>query len=288
MIKTIKDYIKLIRAKHYIKNVLVLLPMFFAGKILNISLYKNALLGLISFSLLSSIIYIINDIHDIDDDKRHPIKKNRPLASGKISIRNAVIISAIFAFIVTIICVFELNKNYSYFYLLLYFLLNLLYSYKLKNKPIIDIFILSFGFIIRVLYGGAILNIAVSNWLFLTILSGALFISIGKRRNELQKNNSQSRKVLEYYSADFLDKNLYMFLSMTLVFFSLWVLEQKINYYVWIIPIMFMICLRYSLDIENSTSYGDPVDVILSDKALISLILLLGSVMTFLIYFPVR
>lgn len=287
MIIKIKDYFKLIRVKHYIKNILVLLPIFFAGEIFNTSLYKNVILGFICFSLLSSIIYIINDIHDINDDKKHPIKKNRPLASGRVSICEAIFMIVFMLISLVIINVFFLNCNFSYLYLVLYFVLNILYSYKLKNTPIIDIAILSLGFLIRVLYGGTILYIPISNWLFLTILCGALFMSMGKRRNELLKNGNTSRKVLEFYSTDFLNKNMYMFLSMTLVFFSLWVLEQNVSYLVWGIPLVFVICLRYSLDIENSKSFGDPVDVILSDKVLILLVFLLAIVMSVLLYLPI-
>lgn len=284
LIQRIKDYLKLIRVKHYIKNILVLLPIFFAGEITNIFLYKKAILSFICFSLLSSIIYILNDIHDINDDKNHHIKKNRPLASGRISIFNAIITLSVILIVLIAINITWLNNNCSFIYLIIYFIINVLYSFKLKNTPIIDVAILSFGFLLRVLYGGATLGIEVSNWLFLTILSGALFMSMGKRRNELLKNGSNSRKVLEFYSADFLNKNMYMFLGITLVFFSLWVLEQNINNFVWCIPIVFIICLRYSFDIENSSSYGDPVDVIFSDKILILLGLLLVIIMSLLLY----
>lgn len=283
----VKDYLKLIRIKHYIKNVLILLPLFFSGKIFNTELYKSAILGFICFSFISSAIYILNDIHDIKDDKKHPVKKNRPLASERISIRSAITVALILILIVALVNLMYLNYNYSFIYLIVYFILNICYSFKLKNVPIFDIAILSFGFLIRVLYGGSLLNIEVSNWLFLTILSGALFMSIGKRRNELIKNGNNSRKVLLFYTKEFLDKNLYVFLSMTLVFFSLWALEQNNDYFIWIIPIIVLICLRYSFDIERDDSYGDPVDVILGDKTLLYLGVLIIILMTCLMYLTI-
>lgn len=284
MILKIKEYIKLMRIKHYIKNILIFLPMFFSGKIFETSLYKMVIFGFISFCLLSSIIYILNDIHDLEDDKNHPIKKNRPLASGKIKVYNAILLAIALTIIIIVINILFIKNVNSYIYLIIYFILNVLYSYKLKTVQIIDVIILSFGFLLRVLYGGCILNIPVSNWLFLTILSGALFMAMGKRRNELKKNGSTSRKVLQYYSSDFLNKNMYMFLGITLVFFSLWVFEQNVEYYVWCIPILFIICLRYSFNIESDQSYGDPVDVIFSDKLLMLFITLLAIIMILFIY----
>ena len=154
-------------------------------------------------------------------------------------------------------------------------MINIAYSFGLKEKPIIDIFILSTGFLIRVIYGGTLLGIHVSNWLFLTVLCGSLYMSMGKRRNELKKGSSNTRSVLKYYNMDFFDKNMYMFLSMSLIFFSLWATELGNRFLLFSIIIVFILCLRYSYDIENDESFGDPVDVIVNDKAIIILTFLL-------------
>ncbi len=270
-----KNYIKLMRVKHYIKNFLIFLPLFFNGTFFSNSIIK-AIIGFFAFCLLSSCIYINNDINDIDVDRKHPIKKNRPLASGKVSIKQAKTLMIIISTIMIILQIigmkyFNFNK-YSPLYLLIYLVINVAYSYNLKNIPVIDLIILASGFVIRVLYGGIICNIPISNWLFLTVLSMAFYLGLGKRRNELKKNDAKSRKSLGKYNMEFLDKNMYMFLAMTLVFYCLWTVgtfgfvEQ--NPMIYTSMVVFFIVMKYSLVIEGN-SFGDPVEVLLHDKELI-------------------
>ena len=106
----------------------------------------------------------------------------------------------------------------------------------------------------------------------------------GKRRNELKKNKSESRKVLQYYNVDFLDKNMSMFLTMTLIFFSLWTVENTSKYLVYTVPVLILTCLRYTYDVDSSDSFGDPVDVIFADKFLIGLGFVLAILMVVFIY----
>lgn len=277
------EYIKLIRVKHYLKNVLILLALFFSGNMFNLDNLFQVMLGFICFSFVASSIYIINDIKDIENDRKHEKKKNRPLASGKISIKNAIITLFILLFITILINIIFID-NLSWIYLVVYFLLNLGYSLGLKEKPIIDILILSFGFLIRVMYGGMIINVDISSWLYLTVFSASLYMAFGKRRNELTKNGNSTRKVLQYYNFNFLDKCMNIFLSLTLVFFSLWTKDMNNQYLLWCIPLVVAIFLKYSLDVENSESYGDPVEVILADKWLIGLTLMLGIILISILY----
>ena len=257
------------RPKHYLKNFLVLLPIFFSGNIFNLDYLYVGILGFILFSLVSSFIYIINDINDIENDRKHEKKKERPLAKGTISIKNAIIFAIILLIIVILINIFLVANKVSCIYLCIYLLLNLAYSFGLKEKPILDVIILSSGFLIRILYGGVLLNIPISNWLYLTILTGALYMSIGKRRNELNKNGNSTRKVLKFYSKEYLNQNLYMFLTLTMVFFSLWTIDMDNKYLIYIVPFVIMWTMKYNLDIDNSNSYGDPVEVITGDKLLL-------------------
>ena len=129
------------------------------------------------------------------------------------------------------------------------------------------------GFLIRVLYGSNITNIEVSNWLYLTIISASFYMGLGKRRNELkvQEKVGNTRNVLKYYNKEFLDKNMYMCLCMTIIFYSLWFQDLNSKYIMWTIPIVLLICMKYSLNIESNSS-GDPVEVLLKDKVLILLI----------------
>lgn len=269
-------YIKLMRVKHYLKNGLILFPLLFSGMLFDRHLLYLSLIGFLSFSFVASIIYIINDIRDIEKDKNHPMKKNRPLASGEVKVREAI--GLIFVLAIVVVGVLWFNDLlFTWATLLLggYFVLNLAYSFGLKNVPLIDITILAFGFVLRVLYGGLLLDIEVSNWLFLTILSASFYMALGKRNNELKKlKENNTRKVLAYYPKEFLDRNMYVFLSLTIVFYALWstigVSYQGFKYSVVFVILIFM---RYSMDIEGD-SLGDPIEVLLHDKILILLSLI--------------
>lgn len=281
-----KECLKLMRVKHYLKNFIIFLPLFFSGNLLNNNMLFIAFLGFISFSFVSSIIYIINDIKDVESDKKHAEKCKRPLASGKISIKKARIL-IVFLLLIVIglnIYIFIQSSSFAFILLIIYFILNILYSFGLKEKTIIDIVILSSGFVIRLFYGGLLNNIPISNFLFLTIMCGSVFLAIGKRRNELRKNGSKTRKVLEYYSIDFLSLNFYLYLALTLVFFSFWAMSLQNNGIIYIVPMVYIVCLRYSLDIENEKSFGDPVEVILSDKILIICAIITAIAMGLLMY----
>ena len=281
-----KKYLKLIRVKHYLKNVIVFLPLFFSSKLFDVNALLITFLGFIQYSFVSSIVYIINDIRDIDDDRKHDEKRKRPLASGEIKIKNAIIVVVLLALItIGIGCyLFILNGSYAFLLLFVYLILNILYSFGLKEKVIIDIVILASGFVLRLFYGGMINNIVISNYLFLTVLCGSLFMAIGKRRNELRKNGDKTRKVLKYYNIDFLSKNLYIYLAMTLIFFSLWTMSLENGNMILVIPLIYLICLKYSYNIENEDSFGDPVEVIFSDKLLLGCIALF-AIIIFLIFY---
>jgi 4-hydroxybenzoate polyprenyltransferase len=266
-------YLKLMRVKHYLKNVLVALPVIFAGVALHPTNILKTLIAFITFSLTSSIIYIINDIRDVEKDRKHPVKKKRPIASGEVSIKAAVIL-AILLFVATIAILYfsGLLFNYGVLVLLVYFVLNLGYSFGLKDIPLVDITILASGFVLRALYGGLLLNIDLSNWLFLTVLSGSFYMALGKRRNELIKlEGKETRKVLKYYTKEFLDKNMYMFLSLSIVFYSLWsTLGVDNRFFKFSSILVILILMKYSLNVEQD-SLGDPIEVILGDKILIIL-----------------
>lgn len=279
--KKIKEYLKLIRVKHYIKNFLIFLPIIFSLNFYNIEKDINVLVGFVAFCLTCSIVYIINDIQDVEKDRKHTEKCKRPIASGKVSIKEAYIIAIIlFAIIVAISIIGKMNYQ-SIGILLLYFVLNIFYSKKLKNIPLLDVVVLVVCFVLRVIYGAAIIDVVVSHWLYLTIISFSFYLSLGKRRNEMAKievNQKNTREVLKYYTKDFLDKNMYMCLALTITFYSLWCVDTitiekfNIDYLIWTIPILIIICMKYSLNIEGD-SHGDPVEVVLSDKILMALII---------------
>lgn len=286
--KKFNDYIKLIRVKHYLKNFLILLPLIFSGYLLNSNYLVSALIGFVEFSLICSVVYIINDINDKEIDMKHDKKKNRPIASGRVSVREGVIIIGILLTILIIILLIYGIKNSALLILLLYLIINLGYSFGLKNIPLVDICILTFGFVARVLFGGAITGVVVSSWLNLTVLAMAFFIALGKRRNEMNKTGKTTRKVLKYYTKEFLDKNMYMFLSIAIVFYSLWTVDDRVVNRInvnllWTVPIVIIICMRYSMIVEDDND-GDPVEVVIHDKILLSLLSFYAITLIFILY----
>lgn len=282
-----KNWIKLLRCKHYLKNFLIFLPIIFSGEIGNLEKLQMTLLGFVSFCLISSSIYIINDICDIEKDKLHPVKCNRPLASGKIKKENALIVTILLIIISLIINVFFIKNTYSILFIIIYFILNLLYSFGLKNKPMIDIAILVSGFVIRVLYGGYITSIEISGWLFLTIMSISFYMGLGKRRNELNKHNDgETRSVLKYYNYNFLDKNMYLSMCLAICFYSLWSMSLDNDYMLYTVPLVLFLCMKYSLDVEGESD-GDPIEVVLHDKMIIVLGLVY-AIFTFCVLYIIK
>lgn len=285
-----KNYLLLMRVKHYFKNLLIFAPLIFSGLFLQQEYLTNTILGFISFSLMASIVYIINDIKDKEKDKLHEKKKNRPIASGAISIRSAIILAIVLFFASLFFEYLAVGKiiHLSYLYLLIYIIINIAYSFGLKNIPLLDVTILVSGFLLRVLYGSAIIGVDISNWLYLTVISISFYLGLGKRRNEIMKIGTKTREVLKYYTKDFLDKNMYMCLAITVVFYALWTVDpinvSKFgNLLVWTVPLVIIILMKYSMNVEND-SYGDPVDVVFGDKILLSLILIYGVIVMGIIY----
>lgn len=276
-----KQILKLMRVKHYIKNLLIFLPLMFSNNLTNKEMLIKTILAFGIFSLVTSIIYILNDLRDIENDKLHPIKNKRPLASGKITKKQAYVVILILAAICVIGGILILKANLrAYALILVYIILNIAYTYKLKNMPIIDITILAVGFLIRIMYGASIIFVPVSNWLYLTILSIAFYMGMGKRRNEIsQTSNNTTREVLKYYNTSFLDKNMYMCLSLAIVFYSLWCMDisaqmnNRVNV-MYTIPIVLILSMKYSLNIEKGGA-GDPVEVIFKDKIIILILCIL-------------
>ncbi|MEN6595789.1 MAG: decaprenyl-phosphate phosphoribosyltransferase [Clostridiaceae bacterium] len=286
-----KKYVKLMRFKHYIKNGLILLPFLFSGQLFEANLLIKAAFGFAVFCLLSSAVYIINDIMDVKSDREHPTKKFRPIASGEVPVKTAVVLAGVLLIGAAVLhyCSGAVHW-YAWAFLLLYLVLNLGYSFGLKNVPIIDIAILVSGFLLRVLYGSALSGIEISRWMYLTVIAMSFYLGLGKRRNELiRQPDGVQRKVLQYYNRNFLDKNMYLCLALTIAFYSLWSVDpittERIHTsgVVWTVPLVILICMSYSLRIEGNSD-GDPVDVLLGDKLLLSLVAILCVIWVVLIY----
>ena len=285
-----KQYLKLLRVRHYIKNFLVFAALLCSGQFFTSDKLLPCILGFLAFCAVSSAGYIVNDIRDAESDRLHPVKCTRPIASGAVPVKSAWIIGLVLL-VIAAVCNGLIFQGKATVLLALYFVLNLAYSFGLKNIPIVDIAILVSGFLIRILYGALITDITISNWLYLTVITLAFYFALGKRRNELQRHkDAQTRNVLRAYSEKFLDKSMGMCLTLANAFYALWSMADetmalyKSRYLVFTVPIVLLISFKYSMNIEGD-SEGDPVDVLLHDKWLILLCVLYLLIMFGILYF---
>lgn len=276
------------RPKHYVKNVLVFAPVMFAGRLSDLDVLTSAFVGFVCFCLAASAVYAINDMNDVEKDRQHPTKRFRPIASGEVTIPEARILTVVLLALATALSILH-GSLWAFAVLAAYVAINVAYSQcGIKSVPILDVLVLALGYVLRVLYGGLMCDIAVSSWLYLTVLAGSFYLGLGKRRGELKiarQTGMETRKVLQSYSYEFLDKNMYVFMALTISFYSLWAKEAGTFVALATIPLVMTIMMRYSLIIEGNSD-GDPTGVLLSDKVMI----LLGAafVVALLIstYFP--
>jgi 4-hydroxybenzoate polyprenyltransferase len=295
----VKHYLKLIRIHHWMKNGLIFLPLLFSGNALNPQLLTRTVFGFLTFCFIASLVYVVNDIQDIEEDRNHPTKCRRPLASGKISLNFAKkFILPLLAVLAAACCVYVCQANFAaWTVLLMYVVFNLGYSHGLKDIPILDIVILVSGFVLRVGFGSAITGIEISNWLYLTVFASCTYVALGKRRNELRIarltpqdiDSPITRNVLSFYNFAFLDKNMYVCLTLSLTFYALWCVDAKTlektgsEYLVWTVPLLIIMGMKYSLDVEREGD-GDPVEVILDDKILLFLGIAFAVILSVMIY----
>ena len=284
-----KHYLKLMRVHHYIKNFLVFAALVCSGQLFHLEKLASGISGFIAFCMTSSVVYIINDIRDQEKDRKHPTKCKRPIAAGTVSVKGAWVLAAVLL-LIAVVCngiAFDLTATSL---LVLYLVLNLAYSFGLKNIPIVDITILVAGFLIRILYGALVTEITISNWLYLTVIALSFSFALGKRRNELKHiSEGQTRQVLKAYPISFLDKSMGMCLTLANVFYALWSMDENTtslynsDSLVFTVPIVLLITMKYSLDIEGESD-GDPVEVLLHDKVLLVLCVLYLAIMFLILY----
>lgn len=277
-----KEYIKCLRPHHWIKNILVFLPVIFNRSLFDGELAIKAVVGIAAFSFAASAIYILNDMMDYEKDRAHPVKCRRPIASGKVRKEIAAAIGIVLTLLSMAIS-WKIAGVTAVAMLFVYAVINVGYSMGLKNCPIVDVVILVMGFLLRIFYGSAVTGIEISNWLYLTIIAFAFYFGLGKRRNELAGSGGKTRKVLQYYNNNFLDKNMYMCVALGIMFYSLWTIEHTSRFLVWSVPMVLVICMKYSLDIEGRSD-GDPVEVLVHDKVLVIMCLVYGLAVLGMLY----
>lgn len=229
MVKQLQALVKLARPHQYIKNAFLFLPIFFGYRMTDPADLANVILAFISFSLAASSEYVLNDINDIDEDRNHPIKRNRPLASGMISKKEAIVFLGILAISSLFIAILLLNRAFLLI-LLAYIFLNAMYSYKLKHMAIVDIICVATGFVLRIFAGAVVVSITPSHWLVLMTFLLALFIALAKRRDDLllASDGKNIRRCIDSYNFEFVSGAMMVMASVTIVSYILYTVSPEV------------------------------------------------------------
>lgn len=306
--KTLYFLLKTARPRQWIKNLALFATLVFSG--LFFTDFPTYILtvfqAFVVFCVLSSSIYIINDIVDIESDKKHPYKKKRPIASGDLPVPTAVF----YAIAGMVFVIFmSLSLNPFFFYLILtYIALQVLYTLKLKHIAILDVLTIAAGFIIRVYAGAVVVDLHMNVWFLLAVLSASLFLAIGKRQSErtlLEGQLGETRKTLQHYSKRLLDIYTGMFANTTWLTYALYayqrdefsnadslftkiaLLPRTFNSEKWLmitIPIVIYIVMRYLQLVYENNQGESPERVLLNDRPLLTAVLIWGALTMFIIY----
>ena len=253
------------RPVQWVKNGFVLAPLVFTGLFTQLSAVSSALQAMVLFCLASSAVYIVNDYRDIESDRSHPLKCKRPLASGEVSMQQAFTLLAVLIAILT--CGVWLQPHVMGV-IGCYLLLNLAYSYVLKHQPVLDMFTIAIGFVLRVYAGAVVLQVEFSTWMFVTTLCLALYLAALKRRQELEQAGAQRRNVLKYYTVALIDKYAQMSATGALLFYTLFVMSARPELVV-TIPLVLYGFFRYWFVVEIMSEGESPADALLHDWQLL-------------------
>ena len=266
--------VRLIRPHQYVKNLFIFAPLFFSGALLDLNIAIQGGYVFILFSLLASSVYIFNDIMDVDQDRAHPSKKNRPIASGQVSVLLSVCVMLVFLLLAFLLAFF-ISANLLYI-ATLYILINILYSFKLKHYPIIDVSIIALGFVLRVFAGSTLLESSPSIWIVLMTYLLALFLAFAKRRDDvlLSNNGLHVRKSIDGYNLDFVNAAMIIVASVTIVSYILYTISDSVQIrldseYLYL-TVFFVITgiLRYLQITFVENNSGSPTKVVLRDRFL--------------------
>jgi 4-hydroxybenzoate polyprenyltransferase len=265
----LKELIISMRPRQWYKNVIIFIGILFSLNLLNFNLWIDVISAFVIFCVLSGSLYVINDILDIEEDKNHPKKKLRPIASGKLNINYAI---------VSVIILIILSFGFSYLINLLFlitaltfFLLELIYSLFLKELIIVDIMIISAGFVLRAIAGCIAVAVLVSPWLIICAFLLALFLGIGKRRHELVllgKNAANHRKILDGYSTEMLDQMTNITTSALIMSYSLYTFFTGKIFIMLTIPFVFYGLFRY-IYLVHAENFGGEPEMLFKDKGML-------------------
>ena len=270
----LKALLKTMRPRQWSKNIFIFAALVFDKQLLILHAFERTAAGFVLFCLISSAVYIFNDLADIEPDREHPVKKNRPIPSGKLPVSIAVT-AGVLLVIAALSFGFWLSPDFA-LVLAVYFLINLAYSKWLKHIPILDVLVLAAGFVLRVGAGVTIIHVErFSPWLYVVMTLLALYLGFGKRRAELAllaTDASAHRKVLEGYSIPLLDQYIMIVSGTTIVAYSLYTFSAPnvpANHSMMLtIPFVLYAIFRYLYLVQIKHAGGEPEEILLSDRPL--------------------
>lgn len=301
---------KTIRVTQWIKNIVVFAPILFSGFLFVPGYLGKVVWAFVLFCLLSSSIYVFNDLIDIKSDRQHPFKKNRPIASGVLPVELAVFIFILLSGISLWLGL--VTSTFFFASMAVYFVMNIFYSLWWKNVPILDVFVIAAGFVIRIYAGSFIINVHMDVWFLLTVVSASLFLAVGKRRSEMTLLNGAQikandlRNTLIHYTPELLDAYTAMFANATWLTYALFsflhppftaegkvlkifaMLPRTLLVDKWLmatVPVVIFGVMRYMQIIYEKNEGESPHKIIMSDKPLITVVLIWGIMVVTILYF---
>ncbi len=276
--KLLKSTIKLMRPTQWIKNGFVLMPLIFSGRLFVVEDVTKVVGMCLAFCLASSATYILNDYMDMEQDRAHPLKKNRPLAAGLISPRAALSVMCLLIVGIFVLALAVKIPPWGFIFLGIYLVLHALYSFKLKDLVLVDVLTISVGFLLRVLGGAVVIGVTVSSWLVLCTFSVAILLALGKRRHEvviLCDDAICHRPVLENYGVSLLDQLLQVVTTSTFIFYCLYCVSGNpaggihADTMMFTIPLVTYGVFRYMYLIYQREDGGSPTVMLLTDPPLL-------------------
>ncbi|QRN85902.1 decaprenyl-phosphate phosphoribosyltransferase [Clostridia bacterium] len=286
-VKATYGLIESLRPKQWTKNLLIFAGLIFSSTLFVPENLFKAVYGFLIFSIVSGVTYIINDLRDIEEDKRHPKKKLRPLASGRLPKEVATVWA--FALLLGSLSMAYFMDMQFFLITILYFILMVFYSLYLKKIVILDVLVIALGFVLRAVAGAVIIGVSISPWLVLCTLLLALFLALCKRRHELvllENTATLHRKVLKDYSINYLDQLISIVTTGTIVVYALYTMNSgKPKMMVLTMPLVIYGIFRYLYLVHQKKQGGSPEELLVTDKPLLITILLWGVATIACFYF---
>lgn len=278
-----KNWLKLLRPSQWLKNLMIFFPPFLAGEITSVTVLMAGWLPLLSFIFISSSSYIFNDLQDVERDRLHPRKKTRPLASGAVSTQTAMAALVVLA-CAGLVTGFYVSKEFC-LVATAYLALSLGYSLFLKEYPVVDLFCISIGFLLRLIAGGIAFTVPISEWLFLSVFLLSLYLASGKRLSEkqiLEAGAAEHRSTLGRYPEGFLQGCLFITGAAVLVTYAMYVVGRPALIYT--VPLCCFGLLRYLLNVLAGRD-GDPTSALFKDIPLLIVSAAWAGIVGWSIYF---